>query len=85
MQSLNNFKDIIEKGIKCERCLLEQGILKCHKDSGPNTNTNNERPKFWPRNKNVTNDGVVDSRVVNRAQPTISLQGPVDLASKNQT
>lgn len=82
MQCLNNFKDITKKGIKCEKGLLEQEILKHHKDSGPTTNTSNERPKFWSRNKNVTNDGVVDARIVNRAQPTISLQGPTD---KNQS
>lgn len=85
MQCLNNFQDITEKGIKCERGLLEQGILKHHKDNGTITSTNNERLTFWPRNKKVIGDRVVDACVLNRAQPTVSLQGPVDFSSKNQT
>lgn len=82
MQCMNNLKDITEKGIKCEKSLLEQGILKHQNDSRPTTSTSNERPKFWSRNKNVTNDKVVDAHIVNRAQPVISLQGPND---KNQS
>lgn len=85
MQCIDTFKEITEKGIKCEKGLLEQGILKHHKDNGTTINASNEKPKFWSKNKNVTNDRVVDACVVNRGQPMVSLQGPVDSFNMNQT
>lgn len=81
MQCLSTFKEIIEKGLKCEKGLLEQGILKNSKDSGTSNTTSADKPKFWSINKNVINDGVVDARVVNRVQPTVSLQGPTSSSS----
>lgn len=63
---------------------MEQGIIKNGKDSGALNNASADKPKFWSRNKNVTNDGAVDARVVNRAQPTLSLQGPNQNVNQSQ-
>lgn len=71
MQFFDTFKDITEKGLKCEKGLLEQGIIKNSKDVGVPSNASADKPKFWSRNKNITNDGMVDARVVNIAQPTL--------------
>lgn len=46
---------------------MEQGLIKYG-----NTN-NNDKSKFWSRNKNVTNEGIVDARTVNITQPVLSL------------
>lgn len=83
MQWLSTFKEITEKGVKCEKGLLEQGILKGSKDSSASNITGEDKPKFWSINKNVTNDGVVDAHVVNRVQPAVSLQGPTNSSSPN--
>lgn len=67
MQCLSTFKDIMEKRLKCEKGLVEQGIIRNGKDLGETNNTSIEKPKFWSKNKNVIGDGVVGTRVVNRA------------------
>lgn len=46
MQCLHKFKKIKEKGIKCERGLVDQGILKHHKDNGLTNNSRIEKLKF---------------------------------------
>lgn len=38
MQCLNTFKEIAEMGLKCEKGLVEKGILKHHKENGPTNN-----------------------------------------------
>lgn len=78
MQCLISFKQINEKALKCEKGLVEQGIIKYGTFTN---NTNNDKSKFWSRNKNVTNDGVVDARTVNRSQLIESLQGPIQSSS----
>lgn len=85
MQCLKLFDQVIEKGLKCKKGLIEQGILKNNKDNNSTSNTSNERTKFWSRNKNITNDNVVDAHMLIRAQPIISLQGPINPFMINKT
>lgn len=62
-----NFEETIEKGILIERALIARGVIKLYipKDQPC---TSNEKPKIWAKNKNVTNDGVVDAKVVHNVQ-----------------
>lgn len=65
-----------------EGTCLEQDIIKY----GTSTNnTNNDKTKCWSRNKNVTIDGVVDACIVNKTQPIVSLQGPIQSSSQNKS
>lgn len=77
MQYLTSFKQIIEKRLKCEKGLVDQGILKTNKERCSTSSAKNEKSKF-SSNKNVTSDGVVDAHVVNKTQLVVSLQGIVN-------
>lgn len=53
--------------------LIVKGLVKNFKETKDNTNTS----KFWSKNKNMVNNGVVDSKVINKAQNMVILQGPL--------
>lgn len=57
---------------------IAQGLLKSFKEGSQNNIASNEKTKFWSRNKKCYHDGVVDAKLVNRAQPTICLQFPTN-------
>lgn len=69
------FADLVEHGVQVEQALIVEGKLKY----GPkNTNPNfplADKNKFWAKNKYVTNDGLVDAKVVNTMSPIITLKG----------
>lgn len=69
----NTFQDDIEKGISIEKVLVAKGLVKIFKE---NQNAPNDKGKFWSRNKNFTNDGVVNAKMVSKVHPTIHLKGP---------
>lgn len=63
------FVKMIENGLKIEDAMVKKGELKLYKEgnnssnsfnNNNNNNHNNDKPKFWTRNINVVNDGVVD-------------------------
>lgn len=84
MQCLDSSHQVVEKGLKCKEGLIAHSILKTSREGNMINNTSNEKTKFWSKNKNVTNDGVVDVGVVNRAQPKVCLQSPNNTASPNK-
>lgn len=69
MLFLTNFKETIEKGLHIERDIIASGVIKLN-NPRENYSNSNEKPKIWAKNKNVTNHGVVDARVVWNMQNT---------------
>lgn len=69
LQCLPSFKKLIKNGIQIEEASIKRGTLKLSKEgaSSSNNNYNNnyynnsDKSKFWTRNKNVVNDGVVNN------------------------
>lgn len=43
--------------------LIEQGTIKLFKDNKDDSN-GKDKPRFWNKNKNIVNDGVVDANIV---------------------
>lgn len=67
------FQEVIEKGLSIENILLEQGTIKIYKDNKDDLNSNNkDKPRFWNKNKNTINDGVVDENMVKMTHSLIS-------------
>lgn len=73
LKSPSTIEKLIKKGMSIETALVAKGIIKLNKDSD-NTNNSEDRNRFWYRNKNVTNDGVVDARAVNANQPPFTIK-----------
>lgn len=87
VKCLDTFKDVIAQGLKIEKALIKKVLVKIYKDNkdDPQPAYNTDKPKFWSRNMNVTNDGIVDARKVDIAQPTVSLQGPIQSSFQNKS
>ena len=51
-----------------------------------NTNSSNEKNFFFSKNKNVTNDGIVDACMISMTQPQLTLKGenPTNPQAPNQ-
>ena len=65
----------MKKGASIEDALVYKGVIKINKDNA-NTNSSTEKAKFFSKNKNVTNDGIVDAQTISTAQPKITLTNP---------
>ena len=65
----------MKKGASIEDALVHKGVIKINKDNA-NSNSSTDKAKFFSKNKNVTNDGIVDARTINTAQPKITLTNP---------
>ena len=52
-----------------------------------NTSSSNDKEKNFSKNKNVTNDGIVDTHMITMAQPQLTLKGanPMNSQAPNQT
>lgn len=76
-----SFDMMVEKTFRIEDVLKEQGILAKHGNNNNNGQSNNNKDKgkhsYWNRNKQVVNDGVLDSSKYND-------QGVLHLVSANQ-
>lgn len=70
------FVDLVEKGMTLENFLIAQGELTYGNKNTHNQQTPNDKSRFWSYNKNVTNDGVIDTKVVNKTGPTLTLKAP---------
>lgn len=70
-----NFKDAIDQWLKIEKSLIKKGLVKIHNDNkeGPRPAYNSDKAKFWAKNKNIVNDGVVDAQNVKIAQPIVKI------------
>lgn len=71
LQCLPTFTKLIKNGIQVEEASIKKGTLKFLKEgvsssnnntyNNQNNNNNSDKSKFWTRNKNIVNDGVVDN------------------------
>ncbi|XP_059070447.1 uncharacterized protein LOC131860098 [Cryptomeria japonica] len=66
---------LIKKGIDIEDALIAKGVIKVNKDNN-NLTKSSDRNKFWSKNKNVTNEGVVDARTVSTSQAKFVIRRP---------
>jgi hypothetical protein len=73
----------VEKSTILEKILIEQGEIKLNTKTQNNQGITNDKTKFWSRNKNVTNDRVVDAKTTNFA-PLLMLRGPNVTNTLNQ-
>ncbi|KAH9323714.1 hypothetical protein KI387_018353, partial [Taxus chinensis] len=66
MHCLNSFEEVIEKGTQIEKALISKGLLKAPFRDQPYRDTpqNQDKSKFFNRNRNIVNDGITDSRHV---------------------
>jgi hypothetical protein len=57
-----NFEKLIENEITIEGALVKRGVIKIDKDNPSSSNhNNNDKTRFWNRNRNIVNDGIVDA------------------------
>lgn len=77
IKGTNSFAEVITQGLKTKKALIKKGLVKIYKDNkdSPFPNYNSDKPKFWNKNKNVVNDGIVDARTVKNAQPVVKFAG----------
>lgn len=78
----DSFVEVIAQGLKIEKALIKKGLVKIYKDC-PRPTYNNDKPKFWSKNKNIVNDGIVDARIFKIAQPMIKIVKRVDNRNNN--
>lgn len=65
IKSPSTIDKLVKKGMNIKKALIQKGIIEIFKDNNNNPNTSNDKNKFWSRNKNVPNDGVMDTRTIN--------------------
>ena len=66
---------LMKKGASIEDSLVRKGVIKINKDNAK-SNFSTDKVKFFSKNKNVTNDGIVDARTISTAQPKITFTNP---------
>lgn len=64
IQCITTYDQLIPKALNIERALIAQGYTPTYKDNSQSTSQRNDKPNTWAKNKNVTNDGVVDAKVI---------------------
>lgn len=98
LKYLPTFTKLIKNGIQVEEVCIKKVTLRLSKDdvislsnntySNQYNNNNSNKSKFWTRNKNVVNDGVVDPNNVKSKKPVLTLssntQSNNDQRSANQ-
>lgn len=60
LQYISIFDELILKGLNNEQKLIAKGSMQYYNQLSSSSN----KPHFWAKNKNVTNDDVVDAKVV---------------------
>ena len=85
-KSPRTISKLMKEGASIEDALVHKGILKINKEN-TNTNSSNEKEKNFSKNKNVTNDCILDARTISMAQPQINLKGanPTNSQTPHQT
>jgi hypothetical protein len=68
MKCITTYDQLIPKDLNIERALIAQCYTPTYKDNPQSTSQNHEKPCTWAKNKNVTNDGVVDAKVIINSQ-----------------
>ena len=85
IKSLSIISKLVKKGASIEDALICKGIFKTNKDK-KNTSSSNDKEIFFSKNKNVTNDGIVDACTISMTQPQLTLKGanPTTSQTPNQ-
>ena len=86
IKSPSTISKLMKKGASIEDALIHKGILKMNKDN-TNTNSSNDKAKNFLKNKNVTNDDILDACMISTSQPQLTLKGanPTNSITLNQT
>ena len=74
IKSPSTISKLMKKWASIEDALFRKGILKMNKDN-TNTTLSNDKENFFSKNKNVTNDGIVDARTISTTKPQLTLKG----------
>ena len=76
----------MKKGASIEDALICKGILKMKKKNA-NTSSSNDKAIFFSKNKNLTNDGIVDACIISTSQPQLTLKvaNPMNSQTPNRT
>ena len=55
LQCPPTFEKVIENGLKIKEALVKRGVIKHYSETSNNTNHygNNDKPKFWQKNRNT--------------------------------
>lgn len=84
IQCPTSFSKVIEMGLFIEKAMIAKGAIKIYKDT-PNSNYTTDKSKFWTKNKNVVNDGVVDAKAAApKQQPIFTLKGDTNNGTLNK-
>ena len=75
IKSLSTIAKLMKKGASIKDALIRKGVIKINKDN-TNMNSSTDKAKIFSKNKNVTNDGIVDARPIIITQPKITLTNP---------
>lgn len=79
IQCCTTFEEIIEKGVLIEKGPIARGLVKINKET---PKPNNDKGKYWSQNKNVTNDEVVDAKLITKGQ-IIQLKGSLSSSTSS--
>lgn len=74
LKSPSTIEKLIKNGMNIENSLVAKGVIKINKGNN-NLNNSSDKNKFWSKNKDVTNDGVVDTRIVSMNKPKFFIKG----------
>ena len=75
IKSPSTIAKLMKKGASIEDALVCKGVIKINKDNA-NVNSSTNKVKFFSKKKNLPNDGIVNARMINIAQPRITLTNP---------
>ena len=60
IKSPSTIANLMKKGASIEDALVHKGVIKINKDNAI-TNSSTNKEKFFSKNKNVINDGIVNA------------------------
>jgi hypothetical protein len=68
MKCITTYDQLIPKALNIERALIAQGYTPTYKDNPQSTSQGHDKPRTWAKNKNVTDDGVINAKVIINSQ-----------------
>ena len=60
IKSPSTITKLMKKGASIEDALVRKGVIKINKDN-INTNSSTDKEIFFSKNKNLTNDGIINA------------------------
>ena len=70
MNYLQTYKEIKEKDMVFEQGIINDGIIKIHKENNEERWHSNDKPQYWKKKKNIVIGGVIDTQYVHRVGAT---------------